>query len=63
MLSGAAVKKRYGICAKKVAQPGGDYAVDHTRRSCCSTAGHFAATIATDEGDAPALDQLKALAG
>jgi hypothetical protein len=30
MLSGAAVKKRYGICAKKVAQPGGDYAVDHT---------------------------------
>ncbi len=58
------VKKQYGIYSKKVAQPGGDYAVDHTATVLLfDRAGHFAATIATDEGDAPALDKLKALTG
>ncbi|MEO7787279.1 MAG: SCO family protein [Sphingomicrobium sp.] len=56
------VKQEYGIYSKKVAQPGGDYSVDHTATVLLfDRAGRFTATIATDEGDAPALDKLKAL--
>jgi protein SCO1/2 len=56
------VKRQYGIYSKKVPQPGGDYSVDHTATVLLfDRAGHFAATIAPDEGDAPALDKLKAL--
>ena len=56
------VKKDYGIYAKKVAQPGGDYSVDHTATVMLfDRSGHFGSTIATDEGDGPALDKLKAI--
>jgi len=56
------VKKQYGIYSKKVPQPGGGYTVDHSATVLLfDGAGHFAATIATDEGDAAALDKLKAL--
>lgn len=56
------VKKLYGIFSAKVPQPGGDYSVDHTATVLLfDRAGRLTATIATDEGDAPALDKLKAL--
>ncbi|MEO6248406.1 MAG: SCO family protein [Sphingomicrobium sp.] len=58
----AAVKKQFGIFSKKVPQPGGDYSVDHTATVLLfDRAGQFSATIATDEGDGPALDKLKLL--
>ena len=56
------VKKQYGIFSKRVRQPGGDYSVDHTATVLLfDRAGKFTSTIATDEGDAPAFDKLKAL--
>ncbi|MEO5640445.1 MAG: SCO family protein [Sphingomicrobium sp.] len=57
-----AVKKQFGIFSKKVSQPGGDYSVDHTATVLLfDRAGRFTSTIATDEGDGPALDKLKEL--
>jgi protein SCO1/2 len=57
------VKKLYGVYSKKVPQPGGDYSVDHTATVLLfDRGGHFTSTIATDEGDGPALEKLKALA-
>ena len=56
------VKKLYGIYSKKVTQPGGDYSVDHTATVLLfDRSGRFTSTIATDEGDGPALEKLKAL--
>lgn len=56
------VKKLYGIYAKKVPQSGGDYSVDHTATVLLfDRGGHFTSTIATDEGDGPALEKLKAV--
>ena len=56
------VKKLYGIYSKKVPLPGGDYSVDHTATVLLfDRNGHFTSTIATDEGDGPALEKLKAL--
>jgi protein SCO1/2 len=56
------VKKQFGIFSRKAPQPGGDYSVDHTATVLLfDRAGRFTSTIATDEGDSPALDKLKAL--
>jgi len=56
------VKQQYGIFSAKVPQPGGDYSVDHTATVLLfDRSGRFTATIATDEGDGPALDKLKTL--
>jgi protein SCO1/2 len=56
------VKKLYGIYSKKVPLPGGDYSVDHTATVLLfDRRGHFTSTIATDEGDGPALEKLRAL--
>lgn len=56
------VKKQYGIYSKKVAQPGGNYTIDHSATVLLfDRVGNFRATIATDEGDTAALDKLKAL--
>lgn len=57
-----AVKKQFGIFSKKVPQPGGEYSVDHTATVLLfDRHGHFTSTIATDEGDGPALEKLQAL--
>ncbi len=54
------VKKQYGIFSEKVAQPGGDYTVDHTATVLLfDRQGAFAGTIAPEEGDAVALDKLR----
>jgi protein SCO1/2 len=56
------VKKLYGIYSKKVPLPGGDYSVDHTATVLLfDRRGHFTSTIATDEGDGPALEKPRAL--
>lgn len=56
------VKRSFGIFSKKVPQPGGGYTVDHTATVLLfDRAGKFTSTIATDEGDAVALDKLRAL--
>ena len=60
----AAVTKSFGIHAERVAQPGGGYSIDHSSATLLfDRAGKFVATIAPDEGDAPALAKLKRIAG
>lgn len=57
------VKKQYGIFSAKVAQPGGDYSVDHTATVfLMDRTGKFVATLAPDEGDSVALDKIKRIA-
>lgn len=54
------VKRQFGVYAAKAPQPGGGYSVDHTATVfLLDRNGKFVATIALDEGDAPALDKLK----
>lgn len=54
-----AVKKDYGIFARKVPQPGGDYSVDHNAGVLLfDREGRFTATISADEGDDAALAKL-----
>jgi protein SCO1/2 len=54
------VKKQFGIFSQKVAQPGGEYSVNHTSTVLLfDKTGHFSGTIATDETDEPALAKLK----
>lgn len=56
------IKKQFGVYSEKVAQPGADYAVDHTATVfLIDRTGTFAATISPNEGDAAALDKLKRL--
>jgi protein SCO1 len=56
------VKKQFGIFSQKVPQPGGDYTVNHTSTVLLfDRNGNFAGTIATDEGDEPALAKLQRL--
>ncbi len=60
----AAVKKQYGVYSAKVAQPGGDYTIDHTAAIFLMDAqGKLAATIAYEESDKTALEKLKQLVG
>jgi protein SCO1/2 len=54
------VKRQFGVYSAKAPQPGGGYSVDHTATVFLLDGnGKFVATIALDEGDAPALDKLK----
>ena len=56
------VRKLYGIYAKKVPFSDGNYSVDHTATVLIfDRRGDLTSTIATDEGDGPALEKLKAL--
>ena len=60
----ASVTKSFGIYAKKVTQPGGSYSMDHSAATLLfDRSGKFVATIAPDEGDAPALAKLKRITG
>ena len=57
------VKKQFGIFSEKVAQPGGDYTVDHSAAVLMfDKDGEFIGTIAPDEGKDAALAKLKRLA-
>ena len=54
------VKKQFGIFSQKVADQSGGYSVDHTATVLLfDRQGKFVATIAPEEGDAPALEKLK----
>jgi protein SCO1/2 len=54
------VKKLYAVYSAKVAQPGGDYSVDHTASVfVMDKAGKFVATIAPEEGDPVAVAKLQ----
>lgn len=56
------VARQFGVYSAKVPQTGGDYAIDHTATIfLMDRAGRFAATIAPDEGDAPAIAKLRRL--
>ncbi len=58
------VKERYGIFSQKVPDESGDYTVDHTATALLfDRNGKFAATIAPDEPDGPALAKLKRISG
>lgn len=58
----AQIKKGYGVFSEKVAQPGGDYTIDHTAAIYLMTAkGAFSGTIDMHESDATALEKLKRL--
>ena len=54
------VKRQFGVYSAKVEQPGGGYSVDHTATVfLMDRNGKFVATLAPDEGNAPALDKLR----
>jgi protein SCO1/2 len=54
------VKRQFGVYSAKVQQPGGGYSVDHTATVfLMDRNGKFVATLAPDEGNAPALDKLR----
>ena len=56
------VKKQYGIFSAKAPDDSGGYSVDHTATVLLfDRSGKFAATIAPDENDAPALEKLRRL--
>ena len=58
------VKERFGIFSQKVPDDGGGYTVDHTATALLfDRNGKFAATIAPDEPDGPALAKLKRISG
>lgn len=60
----APVKKQFGVFSAKMAQPGGDYTIDHTAAIFLMDAkGKLSATIAYEEGDKTALEKLKQLVG
>jgi protein SCO1/2 len=57
------VKKLSGVYSAKSPTPGGGYSVDHTATVfLLDRDGKFVATLAPDEGDAPALDKLRRIA-
>jgi protein SCO1/2 len=57
------VKKLYGVYSAKSPTPGGGYSVDHTATVfLLDRNGKFVATLAPDEGDAPALEKLRRIA-
>ena len=54
------MKTEFGIFSQKVPDESGGYTVDHTATVLLfDRNGDFAATIAPDEKDPPALDKLK----
>jgi protein SCO1 len=56
------VKSQFGIFSKKVPDGSGGYSVDHSASVLLfDRNGRFAATIAPEEGDGPALAKLKRL--
>lgn len=56
------VKKQYGIFSAKAPDESGGYSVDHTATVLLfDRSGKFAATIAPDENDTPALEKLRRL--
>ena len=58
------VKKQFGVYSGKVAQPGGDYSVDHTATVfLMDRSGKFISTISAEESDAVALDKLRRISG
>ena len=58
------VKSQFGVYSAKVAQPGGDYGVDHTATVfVMDKAGKFASTIAPEEQDDVALAKLSRVTG
>jgi protein SCO1 len=58
------VKREFGIYSEKVPDKAGGYTVDHTATVLLfDRRGQFVATIAADEGEAPALAKLRRILG
>lgn len=58
------VKRQFGVYSAKVPTEGGGYSVDHTATVfLLDRNGKFVATLSPDEGDDPALDKLRRIAG